>query len=284
MNDPRERAAELRPDLDMPWSNKAMLWPILNVAAPILLRPHVIFENGRASEMAWQDQLESDAPTMVIISHPEEIDAVMMAPIAQNTPALRQMRYETLVVAKESLRHLPHAGGLAGYIIRHGGTVSVERPFEYPNETPEEKAARQKRNMHSRDIGTTALEAGGNLVIYIEGGSGKRIQLPDGNYKKIPREPDEQLPAQDGFAKITDGLSPETRDKLRFMTIVSRYRPRVPGLSRLDPRRLTRLRKPTTVILDPAKPVDGTVEEVRQQGEDLMRRGFELAIELDDLR
>jgi hypothetical protein len=274
MSNARQRAAELRPDLDIPWSNRALMVPIFHVAAPLAFSPEVHFESGEAGQAAWQEQVESDAGTMINASHAEEIDAVMMAPIAQSVSPLWQIRYETLVVAKESLRHLPHVMGLAGYIVRHGGTVDVERVYEYPNETPEEKADRQGRNLQRRDIKVTVMRAGGNVVTYIEGGSARREKLADGTFKKIPRKKDEMLPAQAGFAHDINETPEPARDKIRMMTVVSRYS----GEGRF------RLFSPTVVILDPVKPVDGTVEEIRQQGEDEMARGFELVKELDEQR
>lgn len=243
---------------------------IFNVAAPVLLHPQVHFEGGEATEAAWQEHVESDAPTMVIMSHAEEVDAVLMAPITQGNRALRQMRYETLVVAKDSLRDMRFG---AGWIVRNGGTTTVEREFEHPNETPQQKELRKQRNLRSRDIGVTVLQAGGNMVVFIEGGTAKRIKLPDGTFKKVPREKDEMLPAQAGFAHMINETPPEVRDRLRIMTVVSRYSPRP-----------LRLLRPTTVILEPVKPVDGSVEELRQQGEALMARGFERVIEYDERR
>lgn len=281
MNAVRERAAELQPDLELPWSNTAMMVPIFNMAAPLLLHPHVIFENGRASEYAWHDHLESDAPTLVNMSHAEEVDAVLLAPITQANWALRQMRYETLVVARENLGELPYGPGA---IVRHGGTLLIKRLFEHPNETPEEKEARHKHNLEKTVMAIAVLNAGGNVVVFSEGGTKKRVKLPDGTFKSVPREPDEQLPAQKGFAEMINGTEPDVRDKLRMMTVVSRYRPVPPNASRYSLKRLTRLMDPTSVILDPAKPVDGDVEAVKQQGQALMARGYELGIELDDLR
>lgn len=278
MSDPRERAAELRPDLDIPWSDKRLMVPIFNVLGPTLLHPDVHFEGGEAGQAVWKEQVESDAPTMVIMSHPEEVDAVLMAPITQggltgtitrNSP-LRQMRYETLVTAKRPLRNAPFG---IGWIVRNGGTTPVDRPYDSPHETQEQKDRRQEENLHNRDIASTVMEAGGNMVYFIEGGTDRRIKLPDGSYKRVPRKKDEMLPAQAGFAHAINSTSPETREKMRIMTVVSRYR-----------RSPLRLLRPTVVILDPVKPVDGTVEEVRQQGENLMAKGFELVIELDKLR
>ena len=243
---------------------------IFNVAAPILLHPDVHFEGKEAGEAMWRDHVESDDPTMVIMSHAGEPDAVLMAPITQGSPALKGMRYETIETAKESLRHLRF--GL-GWIVRHGGTSPVERVFESPHETPEQKELRKKRNLHNRDIGVTVLRAGGHMVVFIEGGTDKRIKLPDGTFERAARKKDEMLPAQPGFAHIIHETPPETREKLKIMTVVSRYSPRP-----------FRLLRPTTVILEPVKPVDGSVEDIRQQGEDLMARGFERVIELDQER
>jgi 1-acyl-sn-glycerol-3-phosphate acyltransferase len=272
MSDPRQRAAELRPDLDIPWSNRALMSVIFNVAAPVLFHPKIHFEGEEAGQALWKEHVESDAPTMVIMSHAEEVDAVLMAPIAQGkgSKALRQMKYETLVVAKDTLRNLPYG---AGFIVRNGGTTSIEREYEYPNETPEQKALRKKRNLHSRDVGTTVLEAGGNMVVYIEGQSAKRVKLPDGTFKRVARIRDEMLPAQIGFAHMINETSPETREKLRIMTIVSRYSDRP-----------LRLLRPTTVILEPVKPVDGDAEAIRLQGQELLARGYERVIELDEQR
>lgn len=250
------------------------MWPIFNLAAPLAFSPEVHFESGEAGQAAWQEHVESDAGTMINMSHAEEIDAVMMAPIAQSISSLWQIKYETLVVAKESLRNMPHAAGLAGFIVRHGGTIPVERLYEYPNETPEEKEDRQRRNLKSRDIGVTVIRAGGNVVTYIEGGTDRRERLADGTFERIPREKDEMLPAQDGFAHVIDETPQPERDKLRMMTVVSRYS----GEGRF------RLFKPTVVILDPVKPVYGSVKEIKRQGEAEMARGFELVKQIDEQR
>jgi hypothetical protein len=275
MSDVRARAAELRPDLDIPWGNKALLWPVLRVASPILFHPTIYYENGEASQALWREHIESDAGTMMNASHAEQIDALMPAPISQGTPGNRPIRgisHDTIIVAKESLRHLPHVFGLAGWIIRHGGTEAIEREYENPNETPEEKAERKKRNLPSLEVCSTVMEAGGTVVVFGEGGSAKRVRTEDG-FEKVARELDEMLPIQIGIGQMIDGMSPEARDKSRIMTAVSRYS-----------RRRFRLLRATTVILDPAKPVDGGAEEIRQQAEDLMARGYELAKELDELR
>ncbi|HYF97165.1 MAG TPA: 1-acyl-sn-glycerol-3-phosphate acyltransferase [Patescibacteria group bacterium] len=276
MSDVRERAAELRPDLDIPWGNRGLLLPVLRVATPMIFRPTIYYEGGDAGQAEWQEHVESDAGTLMNMNHPTKIDALMPAPVSQGSPGNRPIRgisHDTIIVAKESLRQLPQVWGLAGWIVRHGGTVPVKREFEHPNETPEQKGDRKKYNLPRIEIGSTVMEAGGCVVVFGEGVTEIRIKLPDGTFEKIPRELDQMLPIQPGFAKMINGMSPEARDRVRIMTVVNRH----------TPRRLGRIR-PTTVVLKPAKPVDGSVEEVRQQGENLMARGYELAKELDELR
>ena len=66
---------------------------------------------------------------------------------------------------------------------------------------------------------------------------------------------------------------PDVRERLRLMTIVSRY-----GEGLLS------MFHPTTVVMDPVRPVDGGVPELKAQSEALMHRANELAIEIDTLK
>ncbi|HYH36428.1 MAG TPA: 1-acyl-sn-glycerol-3-phosphate acyltransferase [Candidatus Saccharimonadales bacterium] len=276
MSSVRERAAELRPDLDIPWGNRGLLVPVLRVASPMLFRTMTYYEGGEAGQAEWHEHIESDGGTLMNMNHPTKIDALMPAPVSQGSPGnrpIRGMSHDTIVVAKESLRHLSQAWGLAGWIVRHGGTVPVKRVFEHPNETPEERENRKKDNLPTIEICTTVMEASGTVVVFGEGGTEVRIKLPDGTFKKVDREQDQMLPLQPGFAQMINDLSPEAREKVRIMTVVNRHRPR----------RFGRIQA-TTVVLKPAKPVDGSVEEVRQQGQELMAKGYELVKELDELR
>ena len=268
MSNPRKVAAELEPNLDIPWSNRALMWPIFNVAAPLLFHPDLHFESGREGKEMWRDHVESDDPTLGLMSHAREADAVLMARIVFER-ALRGMRYETIVTAKEQLRQIP----IVGFIVRKGGTSPVDRVFENPFETPEEKKRRMDKNLNNKHVGITVLRAGGNILGFPEGGTTARKRLPDGSFERVPRQKDEILPHQAGFANMVIDSPPDVRERLRLMTIVSRY-----GEGLLS------MFHPTTVVMDPVRPVDGGVPELKAQSEALMHRANELAIEIDTLK
>ena len=293
MSDARVRSAEQSPEVDIPWSNRGLMVPIFNVAAPLIFSPQTHFEGGEEGKQAWREHTESDAPTMILMTHFEEADAVMMAPIVQQNPALHPIRYETIVTAKEGLRQLkigvPVVGGLPGWIVRNGGTSPVERPYDNLTETPEEKAARQDKNLHTRQVGVAVMEAGGNKLIFAEGGTKKRTKLPNGEFKVEKRERDELLPFQRGFAEIIKQCSPETQEKLRIMLIGSRYpekQPPEPGASKVSKllKGLGRIASPTVHISLPLTPIEGSVEQMVAQAQGIMAKDYEQVIAFDNAR
>lgn len=159
-----------------------------------------------------------------------------------------------------------------GYIVRNSGAVIVDRPTESKDETEEQKQARREKNQEAQAIGGRILANGGHWLIYPEGLTRQTI-IENGEEKKVPRKPGVLLPVQKGFVYTLNSMTPEQLQRVRILGMAVHYGGRLASSLR-----------PTVYVTKPEVPIQGTVEEKRQQGEDILRRAVQEAVLIDSLR
>src|SRR5207237_7765620 len=109
-------------------------------------------------------------------------------------------------------------------------------------------------------------------LMFPESNSQQVIEI-DGQKVKVKRKPGVVLPLRNGFVYTLESMSEKEREKVRLLGIAVHY----------GDRRLSSLR-PTLHVSKPVAPITGSREEMRQQGEDLLRKGVSEAIRLDGRR
>lgn len=210
---------------------------------------------------------------LLLMTHFNRVDPLILAQITQNEEPLQFLRFNTGITARRSLFSLPL---IMGYVVRHSGAQPVDRAWENSNETPEEKLQRQEANLKIQaGSAINYLVHGLNWLVFPEGGSRKIVET-NGEKTRVPRERDKLLPIQRGFAVTIDEMRkqyPEAVENVRMLSIVSFY----------GDRRFASLR-PTVLVSRLEQPVNGTQEDIRKQGENMLQRGLDQAIVLDSWR
>lgn len=283
LEEPAERPpAEEQEDLSQYLPKKHALGPAIVATSLLLRRTKTYFEEGAREEIA--EHTEAGGTLLTLVTHFRRMETIAIAHIAWRNKVLNHLIYNTGITGRREMAELP----VAGYFVRNSGLVTVERSSEHPNETPEEKAARQQENLEKQAIGGWFLANGHDWLVFPEGTSkvpvmkdGEPVIDEDGKMLREQRDPYTVLPAQLGFVYTLQAMTPEERSKVKMLGMSAHYGESSGLLSRL-----TSGTHPTIAIPRLVTPLEGDYEDkahmelVRQQGENLLRRGKEDAIRL----
>lgn len=242
------------------------MWAALT-AINLAMHSTTYFEEGAVEDL--QEHRDNGGSLLLLMTHFRRWEPIVIADVARSNKPLRHIQYSTGITARSKLFDLPFP---AGFVVRHSGSHRVNRSTENPNETPEERARRKEENRKTQITGGRFLARGLNWLIFPEGSSRETVEV-DGQTIRIPRKSGEVLPLQLGFVYTLESMSEEERRRVKLLGIAVHY----------GDRRLSSLR-PTVHVGRPVSPIEGTSEELRQQGEDILRHGVSEAVRLDALR
>jgi len=246
--------------------------PVKHVMGPVhalsrvVMHAETYFEDGAVEDL--HEHRDNSGTLLLLMTHFRRWEPIVMAQVAAKNEPLHHLKYNTGITARRKLFELP----VAGYIVRNSGAQIVDRPTENIDETPAQKAVRREENQRTQAIGGRFLASGFNWLIFPEGGS-REVVEEDGKKIRKERKPGVVLPLQNGFLYTLESMSEEERRIVKLLGIAVHY----------GDRRFSSLR-PTVHVSRPVAPLAGTREEIRQQGEDLLRAGVARAIELDGYR
>ncbi|HVX47890.1 MAG TPA: 1-acyl-sn-glycerol-3-phosphate acyltransferase [Candidatus Saccharimonadales bacterium] len=253
------------PDISENLGKRYVKWIAIKLSGAVL-HSDVHYEEGAEEEIL--EHRDAGNPLQILMTHFRRVEPLVIAEIAGKQKTLRHIRYTTGITGKEELFDVP----VIGWFIRNGGVQKVSRPIENPNETPEQRALRKERNQQTQALGGRFLASGYNWLIFPEGGSRRTVEQ-DGQLVRVYREPGVVMPAQNGFVYSLENMTDEERRKVKLLGIAVHY-----GEGRFSSLH------PTVHISRPVPPIDGTREERRQQGEDLLRHGVAEAVRLHEAR
>jgi 1-acyl-sn-glycerol-3-phosphate acyltransferase len=241
--------------------NKHVMGPV-HALAKLVMHAQTNYENGAVEDL--HEHRDNGGTLLLLMTHFRRWEPIVIAQIVANSEPLQHLKYNTGVTARRWLFELP----VVGYIVRNSGAQIVDRPTENKNETPVQRKARKEANQKAQAVGGRFLANGLNWLIFPEGQS-RQVVEKDGQKVKVSREPGILFPIQKGFVYTLESMSEEERRKAKLLGVAVHYGDRLfPSL------------RPTVHISRPTAPVNGTVEEIRQQGEDLLRTGVSEAIRL----
>ncbi|HUY85061.1 MAG TPA: 1-acyl-sn-glycerol-3-phosphate acyltransferase [Candidatus Dormibacteraeota bacterium] len=263
--------ASLRPsvaDYDVPefgpnfWGRRIV--DITVGLARLAMHPETHFED----EAAIRKHRDQRGVLEILATHFSRLEPGVIAQLAGKHESLSHLKYTTGVTARTELWDIP----VLGRLLRSIDAAPVKRTIERPNETDAERADRQEANQRQQAKAGRRMARGNNWIIWPEGNS-KRSAEVNGQLVRVKRDPKTLLPIRNGFVYSLEAMTEEERARVKLLAITCYYGER--ALSGL---------RPTVYIGKPVAPVEGEREEVRQQGEALMRRGLAEAIRLDELR
>lgn len=235
-------------------------------ATGAVIHSDVHYEDGAEDEI--REHRDAGGALQILMTHFRRTETVIIAEIAGKEEPLRHIQDTTGITGRQNLFDIP----VIGWILENGGVQKVSLAHENPNETPEEAALRHERNQRTQAMGGRFLANGFNWVIYPEGGSRKKVEK-DGKLERVPREPGVVMPVREGFVFSLENMTPQERERVRLLGIAVHY----------SEGRFSNLR-PTVHVSRPVAPINGTREEIRQQGEDLLRRGTAEAVRIHAAR
>lgn len=258
--------------------NKYLLAPVITTVSLVLRGTRTFFEMGGKDDI--RAHRDNGGSLLMIVSHASRWDTVAIAPITRTNEPLQHVQYNTGITAREEIFDIPVVGG----VVKRSGAQKVKRSLENPDESEEEKADRQKDNEGTQGGIGRVLASGGNGLVFGEGiskvpvtdKSGKALYGPDGKPIRRPRKPGEVLPVRKGFVYSLKSMTPEERKRVKLLGIAIYH----------GDRRFSGIRG-TVAIPRPVDPLEGDYgdkdfqELVRQQGDDLLRRGMADAARLD---
>jgi 1-acyl-sn-glycerol-3-phosphate acyltransferase len=252
----------LEPEPTPTLANQRIIWPLITMSrAAIFPRTH--FEAGAEQEII--DHRDADGSLLILSTHFSRfVEPATIARTASTKEPLKHIRYKTGVTARRELFDIP----VLSSVLRACNAEPVARKTERQNETPEERLARQQANQQALLPGSRYLAGGFNWLIFPEGSSRETVKNGDKEVRQKRRK-GELLPIREGFARILENLTPEERSRVKMLGIAAHY-----GDGRLS------LLRPTVHIARPTSVVEGSREEMRQQGEDLLRHSLLEAIRL----
>jgi hypothetical protein len=242
--------------------------PLINTVVAlgrVIYHPKTYFED----EAAIREHRDQGGVLYILMTHFNRFEPGMMAQLACKHKSLRHIKYTTGVTARKELWDIP---GL-GHVLRNINAAAVERVTERPNVTPEEKKERQEENQRKQAIAGRYLAQNKNWIIWPEGSTREDVKQEDGEKVRIPRDIETLLPIRRGFVYSLEAMTEEERKNVKLLAIASYFGERALSVVR-----------PTVHIGRPTAPIEGTTEEVRQQGEDLLQHSFSEAKRLDALR
>lgn len=230
----------------------------------VLFHPEVHFED----EAAIREHRDNKGVFHILMTHFNRLEPGFLLPLVDKHESVEHLRYTTSVTARAELWGIP---GLAR-LLRGINAIPVKRATERPNETRAERDARQESNEEKQAIAGRYMAHGYNSIIWPEGTS-KQTVLVDGEPKRVKRDNKTLATVRRGFVYSHKAMTPEELKNVRLLVIASHFGGRLLGILR-----------PTIYVGSPTVPLAGTIEEIRSQGEALMRQAVAEAIRLDRLR
>ncbi len=222
------------------------------------------FEEGARDDI--REHRDNGGTLLMLMTHFRRWEPLVMAQVARVNEPLKHVQYSTGITARRAMFELPVVGPL---VVGNSGAQVVDRAIEHTNETPEQKAVRKEANQKTQAVGGRFLASGRNWLIFPEGGSRKIVER-NGESVREEREPGVLLPLQRGFVYTLESMTPEERERVKLLGVAVHYGERLFSSFRSS-----------VAIPRPETPVDGTGDEMFQQGEDLLSRAVADVVRLD---
>lgn len=255
-----------REELEAQLEHKPQAFPMLPIhyASRLLFHGKTYFERGAKEQI--QEDLENGISYEIIQMHPDRLSPLHIAQITQKNKVLRPLRLKTGITARSEVFDWPWP---AKAVLPRSGAQKVVLDHEAPDATPEEHEQHKIANLKTQYAAAPYYRAGLHWLIYAEGGSRDTVVI-DGVEQRVPRPAGVLGEFKKGLAYSLDPLTPEERERVKFL-----------GIAMFNgPRRFSKMR-PTNYIPMPEAPIQGTHEEITQQAEDMLRRALVRAMYID---
>lgn len=225
----------------------------IHAIAQKILFGNTYFEGGEEGRQDIRDHRDAGGSFQIHMSHVRRWAPIYMAFATKEEP-LKHFELTTGITVRHKIFELPIVGKS---IVSKSGGQPIKKKDKVQGETPEERVNRREDNENTQAIGGRWLAHGYNWLIFTEGNS--RVYIQDGDKQvRIPRQPDVSLPVFSGFIKSLDNMTPQEREKTKIIGIGEHYPYKHSPFGA------------TLYVSRPESPIDGTVEEKLQQGQDIM--------------